>query len=84
MLEMSGVWKQKRDDLKTKRDSLFKRYTKHTHEVRLSLEIKKIDDEIVECTKENTFEQAETRFFLNGRPRAAGIIEFIHLIALAN
>jgi hypothetical protein len=50
MLAVAGVWKKKRDDLKSKRNSLFEKYSKHPEEFHLALEIKKIDDEIAECT----------------------------------
>lgn len=42
--------KNKRDKLKIKRDSLFERYLKSPQDSRMALEIKKIDDEIAECT----------------------------------
>jgi hypothetical protein len=44
----SEVSKKKRDALKTKRDSLFKEYTKRPNDHHLALEIKKIDDEIAD------------------------------------
>jgi hypothetical protein len=44
-----SVWKEKRRVLKIKRDSLFKEYLKRPQDIHLSLEIKKIDDEIAEC-----------------------------------
>jgi hypothetical protein len=43
-----NVWKEKRRVLKIKRDSLFKEYLKRPQDFHLSLEIKKIDDEIAE------------------------------------
>ncbi|PYU09890.1 MAG: hypothetical protein DMG37_22060 [Acidobacteria bacterium] len=49
-LATTNVWKKKRDDLKTKRNSLFEKYSKHPHALHLALEIKLIDDEIAECT----------------------------------
>jgi len=42
--------KSKRDKLKAKRDVLFERYLKSPNDSRMALEIKKIDDEIAECT----------------------------------
>jgi hypothetical protein len=51
MLVAAGVWKKKRDDLKIKRNSLFEKYAKHPEEFQLALEIKKIDDEIADCTQ---------------------------------
>jgi hypothetical protein len=51
MLAVAGVWKKKRDDLKAKRNSLFEKYARHPEEFHLALEIKKIDDEIADCTQ---------------------------------
>jgi hypothetical protein len=51
MVAAAGIWKKKRADLKTKRNSLFEAYTKHPHEYHLAREIKEIDDEIAECTQ---------------------------------
>jgi hypothetical protein len=51
MLAVAGVWKKKRDDLKAKRNALFEKYARHPEEFHLALEIKKIDDEIAECTQ---------------------------------
>jgi len=42
--------KSKRDKLKAKRDLLFERYLESPQDSRMALEIKKIDDEIAECT----------------------------------
>jgi hypothetical protein len=39
MLAVAGVWKKKRDDLKTKRNSLFEKYAEHPEEFHLALEI---------------------------------------------
>ncbi|HEY6384837.1 MAG TPA: hypothetical protein VIX91_04060 [Candidatus Acidoferrum sp.] len=50
MSAVAGVWKKKRDDLKSKRNSLFEKYAKHPEDFHLALEIKKIDDEIADCT----------------------------------
>ena len=51
MLAVAGVWKKKRDDLKAKRNSLFEKYAKRPQDFHLALEIKKLDDEIAECTQ---------------------------------
>ena len=61
MVETSSVWKKKREDLRTKRDSLFKQYARHPHDVHLSLEIKAIDDEIAECTQKLEQETRSSR-----------------------
>lgn len=42
--------KKKRDDLSSKRNLLFKKYLSNPNDLRLALEIKKIDDEIAEHT----------------------------------
>jgi len=47
----ADVLKKKREDLKTKRDSLFQKYTKHPNDYHFALEIKIIDDEIAECVQ---------------------------------
>jgi hypothetical protein len=46
-----SIWKEKRGVLKIKRDSLFKEYVKRPDDCHLSLEIKRIDDEIAECNQ---------------------------------
>jgi hypothetical protein len=51
MVAVAGVWKKKRDNLKTKRNSLFATYTKDPQNFHLAREIKAIDDEIAECTQ---------------------------------
>jgi hypothetical protein len=50
MVATTDVWKAKRDDLNIKRNALFKKYSQNPHDCRLALEIKKIDDEVAECT----------------------------------
>ena len=50
MLATARGLKEKRDDLKIKRNSLFDQYSKQPHDLHLGLEIKTIDDEIAECT----------------------------------
>jgi hypothetical protein len=42
--------KKKRDDLRTKRDALFKTYSQPPHDFDLALQVKKIDDEVAVCT----------------------------------
>lgn len=49
-LASKDLWKKKRGDLSDKRNLLFKRYSRNPHDLELALEIKKIDDEIAECT----------------------------------
>jgi len=61
MVATESVWKKKRADLKARRDFLFKEYTRHPHDVRLSLEIKRMDDEIVDCTHKMEEETRSSR-----------------------
>ena len=49
-LASMDLWKKQRADLSYKRDALFKKYSRNPHVLELALEIKKIDDEIAECT----------------------------------
>jgi hypothetical protein len=51
MLATPVDWKSKREELKAKREPLFKRYLKNAGDTRLALEIKLIDDQIAECTE---------------------------------
>lgn len=51
MLATSVDWKSKREELKAKRNPLFKQYLKNPQDTRLALEIKLIDDQIAECTE---------------------------------
>ena len=51
MVADASVWKKKRDDLKTKRNSLFDTYAKDPQNFHLAREIKAIDDEIADCTQ---------------------------------
>jgi signal transduction histidine kinase len=44
----ANIWKERRQVLKIKRDSLFGEYVKRPHDCHLALEIKRIDDEIAE------------------------------------
>ena len=46
------IQKRKRDELKAKRKPLFEWYEKNPNDTHLVLEIKKIDDQIAECTRE--------------------------------
>jgi len=52
MTARAGVWKRKREGLKDRRTVLFKRYEKSPNDLLLALEIKSIDDHIVECTEQ--------------------------------
>jgi hypothetical protein len=50
VLPSKNLWKKQRDELSDKRNSLFKKYSRNPQDLELSLEIKKIDDEIAEFT----------------------------------
>ena len=52
VLETVTDAKRKREDLKAKRELLFKRYLRHPMDTHLSLEIKSIDDQLAEPTKQ--------------------------------
>jgi hypothetical protein len=58
MTALAGVWKRKREDLKKRRTPLFKRYEKSPGDLHLALEIKRIDDQIAECTQHMERENA--------------------------
>jgi hypothetical protein len=51
MLASATDWKTKRDELKARRNPLFKQYLKSPQDIRLAQEIKEIDDQIAECTE---------------------------------
>lgn len=61
MLASSVDWKSKRETLKAKRDGLFKRYLKNPQDSPMALEIKRLDDEISECTKHMDLHNAKKR-----------------------
>jgi hypothetical protein len=61
MLATTDVWKKKRGDLNIKRTSLFKKYLQNPNDLRLALEIKRIDDEIAECTDKMRDEKLSER-----------------------
>ncbi len=42
---------RKREELKAKRNLLFRRFLQNPRETRLALEIKAIDDQVAECTE---------------------------------
>jgi hypothetical protein len=50
VLETVTDQKRKREDLKAKRELLFKRYLKHPMDTHLPLEIKSMDDQLAEPT----------------------------------
>ena len=52
MLATAVNWKNKRDELRARRRPLFESYEKSPHDFHLALEIKLIDDQIAECTKQ--------------------------------
>jgi superfamily I DNA and RNA helicase len=52
MTARAGVWKRKREGLQDRRNILFKKYQRSPSELRLALQIKAIDDQIAECTRQ--------------------------------
>jgi len=52
VLETATDEKRKREDLKAKREVLFEEYLRHPMDTHLSLEIKSIDDQLAEPTKQ--------------------------------
>jgi hypothetical protein len=42
---------KKREELKAKRDRLFALFLRNPAQIRLAIEIKKIDDQVAECTE---------------------------------
>jgi hypothetical protein len=50
-------WLSEREELQARRNPLFERFEINPHNVRLAMEIKKIDDQIAECTERLTQEQ---------------------------
>jgi hypothetical protein len=51
MVATAGVWKKKRDDLKSRRNALFETYTKDPQNIHLAREIKDLDDQIADFTQ---------------------------------
>ena len=56
MTARAGAWKRKREEFKDRRTTLFKSYEKSPNDLLLALEIKRIDDQIVECTEQIEYE----------------------------
>jgi hypothetical protein len=54
-------WRKKRDGLTTHRNALFKKYSKNADDLALALQIKKIDDEVAECTEKMSQERLTER-----------------------
>jgi len=52
MLESEIDARRKREELKAKRNLLFKRFLKNPLDTRLALKIKTIDDQVAECTEQ--------------------------------
>ena len=52
MLESEIDARRKREELKAKRNLLFKRFLKNPLDTRLALKIKIIDDQVAECTEQ--------------------------------
>ena len=45
-------WRNEREELKAKRNLLFSLFTKHPDDIRMSLEIKRIDDQIAKLAEQ--------------------------------
>jgi hypothetical protein len=61
MLASTDLSKKKRGELNIKRTSLFKKYLQNPNDLQLALEIKRIDDEIAECTDKMRDEKLSER-----------------------
>jgi hypothetical protein len=59
MTARAGVWKRKREEFKNRRTTLFKSYEKSPNDLLLALEIKRIDDQIAECTQHIEYENGK-------------------------
>jgi len=57
----SNIWKERRDHLNITRASLFKKYSQNPENLDLALQIRKIDDEIAECTDKMSKETLSSR-----------------------
>ena len=51
MTARASVWKRKREEFESRRATLFKRYERSPDDLRLALEIRRIDDQIAEWTQ---------------------------------
>jgi hypothetical protein len=51
MLTTTIDWKTAREELKAERDLLFNRYEQNPENIRMALEIKRIDDQIAELSE---------------------------------
>jgi hypothetical protein len=52
MTGRASVWKRKREEFENRRDMLFKSYERSPNDLRLALEIRRIDDQIAEWTQQ--------------------------------
>jgi hypothetical protein len=51
MLATTVDWKKVRQELKAKRTEIFDRFVKNPADIRLAIEIRILDDEMVDCSK---------------------------------
>jgi hypothetical protein len=51
MTARASVWKRKREEFESRRATLFKSYERSPDDLRLALEIRRIDDQIAEWTQ---------------------------------
>jgi hypothetical protein len=59
MTGRASVWKRKREEFENRRDMLFKSYERSPNDLRLALEIRRIDDQIAEWTQQIERENGE-------------------------
>lgn len=57
MLPTELEWKDKRNGLKAKRHRLFKQFELTPNNIHIGQEIKKLDDQIAECTERMTLKK---------------------------
>lgn len=51
MSPFAGIWKLKREDLRSQRNQLVKELEKNPEDLRIGVRIKAIDNKIAECTE---------------------------------
>jgi len=52
MTGRASIWKRKREEFENRRAMLFKSYERSPNDLRLALEIRRIDDQIAEWTQQ--------------------------------
>jgi hypothetical protein len=69
MLASAGVWKRKREDLKSRRTPLLEKYKKDPNNLLLAGQIKLIDDQMAECTEHITQERRSSSAISAANPK---------------